>query len=293
MRTHTAIVLGLLFVVPARGQVPTAEQKQATLAYLQSLRKENGYAPDAKPGSPVTLPGMSSALRAIKYFGGEVKDKDALKAFAGQCIDPKTGGIAPTPGGKPDVRSTAVGVMAMVELGMPLSDPLMENVSRFLSENAKTFEDIRIAAAAFEALKLKAPKAEAWLAEIAKMKNPDGTYGKGGNLARDTGSVAACILRLGGKLDNPEAVVKAIRSGQRPDGGWGRDGEQSSDMETTYRVMRALYMMKAKPDLAACQAFVAKCRNADGSYSVQPGQPGSVGATYFAGIVLKWTEELK
>jgi hypothetical protein len=52
-------------------------------------------------------------------------------------------------------------------------------------------------------------------------------------------------------------------------------------------------MLKAKPDIAACQGFIAKCRNQDGSYGTQPGQPGTVSGTYYAGIILHWLEEMK
>jgi hypothetical protein len=148
--------------------------------------------------------------------------------------------------------------------------------------------------------------------------NSDGTYGEGANLSRDTAGSVVTYLRLraatsrlsSDKLEeitkalladgdqknplrpeNKETILKTLRAGQRPDGGWSKDGG-GSDLETTYRVMRAFWMLQAKPDIAACRQFVAKCRNADGSYSAQPGQPGTVGATFFAAIVSHWLDEL-
>ena len=72
-------VLGLVvWLAPALAQAPTAEQKKATVAYVQSLQKENGgFAADRRPDSPATLPATSSALRALKYFGGELKNREA------------------------------------------------------------------------------------------------------------------------------------------------------------------------------------------------------------------------
>jgi hypothetical protein len=57
--------------------------------------------------------------------------------------------------------------------------------------------------------------------------------------------------------------------------------------------MRAFHMLKEKPDVVTLTRFIASCRNADGSYSVAPGQNGNVSATYFAGIILHWLEGMK
>ena len=79
--------------------------------------------------------------------------------------------------------------------------------------------------------------------------------------------------------------------GQRPDGAYGKEGTEVSDLETTYRVLRSLVMLKEKPaDVARCRTFVAKCRNSDGGYGVTPKTPSTASATYFAAIILHWLE---
>jgi hypothetical protein len=133
-----------------------------------------------------------------------------------------------------------------------------------------------------------------WLAEMNKSRNPDGTYGKDAGQARDTGSVAAMILRSGNKLgdDQRKAVVAALHAGQRPDGGFGKAEAKESDPETTYRVMRAFYLLKEKPkDVEKLKEFVAKCRNADGGYGVGPGQPSTVSGTYYAAAITHWLDK--
>src|SRR5262245_34197690 len=104
-------------LAPAHVQSP--EQTKATIAYLRFLQtKEGGFTAKAGPANkesnPASLRPTSSALRALKYFGGQPKDREASKRFVAGCFDKATGGFADTPGGKPDVTSTAVGLMALV-----------------------------------------------------------------------------------------------------------------------------------------------------------------------------------
>ena len=66
-------------------------------------------------------------------------------------------------------------------------------------------------------------------------------------------------------------------------------GTAGSDLETTYRVMRAFMMLKDRPsDVNGLRRFIARCRNTDGGYGVAPGQPSTVGGSYFAAIIRHW-----
>src|SRR5207244_4356911 len=109
---------------------------------------------------------------------------------------------------------------------------------KYLDENAKSFEEIRIAAAGFEALNRKPSHADAWTEQVKKTANPDGTFGKGDGQARDTGGAVVVRLRLGTKLskEQTETVIKALDGGQRPDGGFGKGDVKESDLESTYRI---------------------------------------------------------
>jgi prenyltransferase beta subunit len=232
------------------------------------------------------------AVRALKYFGGEVPDPKACAEFVRSCFDSASGGFVNHPGlDKPDVVVTAVGLMAIVDLHMP-RDAFLTKGIRYLAEDARMFEEIRMAAAALEAVKERPAQADQWLEELAKMQNKDGTFGQGASTARATGSAAAAILRLEGKLANRDAVVAALKRGQRSDGGYGKEEANESDLETCYRVVRALVMLKERPtDAQALRAFVAKCRNTDGGYGLAPRQKSSTSTTYFAAIILHWLNE--
>lgn len=293
MKRLALSVLALFLLLPgARGQ--SAAEKKATIAYLRSLwQKDGGFAPSA--GGKSSLRATVGALRAIHYFSPTstpVPPGKSPPAFVASCFDKASGGFADRLGGKPDVASTAVGLMAVKELAMPL-ETYEGPAVRYLGKHAVEFEQIRIAAAALEAIKKEPAIVTPWLGIIALRRNADGTYGKGDGVARATGSAVAAVLRLGGTVERRPAVIKALKEGQRKDGGFGEQEAAGSDLGTTYRVMRAIHMLKAKPDVARCRAFIARCRNKDGGYGVAPGKPSGAGPTYYAAIVLHWLDEMK
>jgi hypothetical protein len=286
------LLLGLcLVLVPVVVCAQSPDQKKATVAYLQQLQqKDGGFAPAAGQAKS-SLRTTSSALRALKYFGGDAKDRDAAATFVKSCFDKDSGGFVDLPGGKPDVAVTAVGFMAVVELKLP-TEPYEPGILKYLGDNARNFDQIRIAAAGVEALGKQPPQAQAWLEQVRKMANADGAFGKGDGAARDTGSAAVVLLRLAGKVENPDVILKALNAGQRNDGGFGKADAKGSDLESSYRVMRAYHMLKAKPAKAqALREFVARCRNNDGGYGVEPGSPSNVSGTYYASIILHWLGE--
>jgi hypothetical protein len=296
--------LGLFLVaLPAWGQTPDVQknveaylqkirsQQKAAVAYLQKLQQpDGGFAPDAS----ATKSGVSAtnaAVRALKYLGADSPNKQAAADFVKSCCDKDSGGFADALGGKVSVNTTSVGVLAAVELDVP-RDAFEAGAVKYLGDNVKSFEDIRIAAAAFEALGKRPAQADAWLDQIAKLRNDDGSYGKGDAAARQTGSAVAAVLRLGGKVEHAEGAIKAMKEGQRADGGFGEDSAAASDLATCYRIMRSLHMLKAQPaDAGRLLAFIDSCRNDDGGYGVAKGKPSSASGTYYAAIITKWLDE--
>jgi prenyltransferase beta subunit len=295
LRRSTLLLVSLAAIAsPVRGQ--TADEKKATIAYLRGLQTADGgflsaaLDPKLDRAPRSSLRATSSAIRALKYFGGEPSDKDACAKFVASCFDKEIGGFADLVGGKPDVTTTAVGLMAVVELKMPL-DAYVEPAVKFMTSHTMGFDDIRIAAAGLEAVGKRPKIVEDWLTQVAKMANQDGTFGRGDGQARETGGAAVAQLRLSGDLANKANVLKTLKAGQRQDGAFGKDGTDKSDLESSYRIMRAFMMLKEKPaDVAALKGFIAQCRNRDGGYGVTPGQPSTVSATYFAAIILHWLE---
>ena len=141
--------------------------------------------------------------------------------------------------------------------------------------------------AGMEAVGARSPDFAHWAEQLEAMRSADGSFGQHPGKAFVTGGVAAAILRMGMNVEKREAVVATIKAGQRPDGAWSKD-DGPSDLSSSYRVMRALYMLKEKPDAERLTGYVARCRHPDGSYSTTPEGPGNLGATYFATIILRW-----
>jgi len=207
------------------------------------------------------LRATNGAVRALKYLGFPLLNTEREKhaAFVLKCYDPKTGAFA-EPGGKPDVAISSIGVMAAMELGIPKEK--FAKAMDYLKENAKTFEEVRIAAAAVEA----------W-------------------------GVKEFTLRLGIQQPSdtpPEKLAAAMSGGQLADGGWAREGAKDSDMESTYRVMRAYMLLKQKPkDVKKLRAFIESHRNKDDGYAAKPGDKSTMSGAYYATIITKWLDEME
>jgi prenyltransferase beta subunit len=272
---------------PLRGQTADAE----TIIYLRLLQTRDGAFLPARGEEKPTLRATSGAVRALKYLGSKPENPEGCVKFVAGCFDKKSGGFTDRPGeGKPDVFTTSVGLMAVVELKMPVEE-YVGPATAFLERNAKGFEEVRIAAAGFEAVGKLPEKADEWKKLLAGMKNADGTFGKGDDLARATGGAVAAQLRLGDRVEKPETVVKALQGGQRADGGYGKEGAKSSDLETTYRVVRTFVMLKETPDVKKLLDFVESCRASGGGYGVTPGAKPTVAGTYYAAILRHWLEK--
>jgi hypothetical protein len=280
---------------PLQAQPLEPQAKKQTIQYIVQLQtKEGGFvaeAADSKKDLTPTLRATLSAVRALKYLGGQLPKKDGCSKFVDECFDKSAGGFADTPGGKVNVLSTALGLMAVVDLGMP-AEKYQTAGLKYLEDNAKTFDDVRIAAAALEGFKVtKAPKG--WMAIVDAEKDLPASDQPNGR-ARILASKLVTKMRLGVTPAAGDPVIKELQNAQRSNGGFGKDESLRSDLETTYRVMRALWMLKVQPaSVSDLQNFLHKCRNEDGGYAVVPGDSSSAAGTYYAAIISYWLDQGK
>lgn len=301
--------LGIVLILSAVSYAQTneiveaVERKLAAIRYVQALQdKDTGAFKATAEAKGPSLRATSAAIRTLSYhYRKPVKEAvpNAAKtvAFVMSCFDPKTGGFADAPGGKPDIAITGIGVLAALELEIPRDK--FAKAMDYLKDNAKTFEDVRIGAAVVEVWGVKNCPFELdfWL-KIAKAHGAMSiTIDPKDGGAREVGSYAAMMLRLdvqpGGDRERM-LIAERLRDGQRDDGGWGKKDEKVSDLETTYRVMRAFYLLKEKPKNAAkLSEFIGKCRNKDGGYGVKPGEPSSASGVYLVAAIGKWLDDME
>jgi hypothetical protein len=304
MRKLFALALTLLLpsisIAQTKEMVDSIDRKLDTIRWIRSQEAPDGgfYLAPRNPAQDVMpkplVRATNGAVKALKLLGSEIPNKDKHAAFVLKCYDPKTGTFA-EPGTKPDVASTSIGVMAAIELG--IHKEKFAKAMDYLKQNAKTFEEVRIAAAAAEAWGVKEIpfKLDGWAAIGARFAF-ENILGKTDAEPRDIGSMTAMVLRLETPLSEQEkdSVRPLLADSQRTDGGWGMKGEKVSDIETTYRVMRALMLLKTKPkDIAALRKFLESHRNKDGGYATKPGDKSSMSGVYYATIIGKWLDELE
>jgi prenyltransferase beta subunit len=283
-RVVAVMALAGLATISARVRAQSAADFAQTAAYAAAHQNaDGGFA--ASPGQPSTVGATNTGLRVLDYVGGSPLDVPGCIRFVKSCRVPGSG-FAQKPGGKPDVVTTAVGLMAAAELKTAYK-AMIDDAIAYFGANAKAFEEVRMSIAGLEAVGARSPDFSHWAEQIEAMRRPDGSFGEQPGKAFATGGAAAAILRMGMNLEKRDAVIATIKAGQRPDGAWSKN-DGPSDLSSSYRVMRALYMLKEKPDVEPLIGFIARCRHDDGSYANTPGGPGNLGATYSATIILRW-----
>lgn len=282
---------------PNQQPKPTVDRRATIRWILQLQAEQGGFLPgpsllaQSKPLQP-SLRATSAAVRALHYLGADVPNADRHRQFVLRCYDRTTGGFA-EPGGQPDVALTSVGIMASVALRIQPQE--YSAAWNYLHNHARTFEEIRIAAAAVEAASEKKPPFDVrpWIDHATKAADVAMQLDARDGGAREVGSAAALVLRLRGTptQDQRRRWSRFLLDGQRPDGGWGKMSISHSDLETTYRVLRALMHLETPPrDLSALRWFLAAHRSSDGGYSVAAKEPPSMSGTYYATIILHWLD---
>ena len=280
--TACCLILTRLGEVQAQAPIDYAGVEK-NIAALQN--KDGGFG--GSPGAESTLSTTQNAIRVLGFVAGSIPDPLKCIDFLHSCADPATGGFAQKPGGTPDIGTTAHALIAHGELHIG-DKALIDGAVKFLGERAKAYEEVRIAAAGLEAVGVRpTPEvSDRWKEVLTAGRNPDGTWGQGASKAFDTGGRAAGLLRIGLEPGNREVIAQALIQAQQADGGWTTKEGSASDLGTSYRIVRALYMMNARPDLAKLRGFIAKFRQPNGTF-------GDLGTSYTALVISRWADLLE
>jgi hypothetical protein len=234
----------------------------------------------------------SAAVRTLAKLRSEIPHRQKVEKYLLEKRDAQSGGFAEV-GAQPNVVVTSVAILGAVDLG--IKKELLTPSILYLAKQAKTFEEVRIAAAAVEAwdVNTKLINLQEWekiIHEEGHQVPPKDLDAKNG-LARSAGSIIACRLRLGIPVDkdSKNQIMKVLLDGQREDGGWGQYHQRNSDLETTYRVMRALHLLKIKPkNIEDLKNYLGKHRHESGGYGATPGAAPRINTTYYVTMIAHW-----
>ena len=283
-----AVFMQSAWLILAGFCLPLAAQELSPLKFVDSLENPlGGYWPNlGAKGKSSSLRATVAALRVYKYEGKVLPNFEKHRDFMLSCWHEKDSGFADFPGGPTDVILTAVGLMGARD-GAFLNDEKRTLGTKYLVDNAKNFEEIRMASAFLEDEPYDAKVAESWQKTILARANKDGTFGSGFSKPRDSASAWVTLLRLQFSLKNYELLSKDFRM---KDGGFGSESSDRSDLETAYRVSRYFHMIQNQKMLRDTLGFIETCRNEDGGYGPRPGEKSSLGSTYQAVIIKKWAD---
>lgn len=283
----------LLFVLaaPWLSAEPPNDHRAKSIRFVLDLYDADTGGFRSEPNGPVGLRGTVTATRSLKYLNAKPPEPTKTARFLLSCYDKESGGFA-EPNADVNAMSTSIGILGATDLGLkPAQFP---KALDYLRETAKGFEEVRLAAAAVEAWGPNDPPSD-WDDWLVLIRQEDKRVAEDtAGLARLKASTAVSQLRLGDKLADPKQTLKILRSGQQPDGGWSRSAAQPSDLETSYRVMRAFVMLDEQPsDTAAVRKFLSNHAHPDGGYRLEPNGSAHLGATYFALIIGHWLDQLE
>lgn len=250
-----------------------------TVAFLTALQNSDGGF-SAKPGESSTLAATSTAIRALKYIDAKPKNTPAAIGYIKSCRDAKSGGFALTPGGRVDLSSTAMGIVALGALNL-LDDEWMPRAIDYLVKQANKVENIRLALGCLGMIDKTLPQFPEWHQKLLATRNVDGTWGQGKNIVTETGELADRILTMNFDLEKRYIVITVLKQSQNQDGGWAFSDKPSS-LYATYVVMRAFQRLKVSPDLKRLREFIKARRKPDNTYSGSPKESGDLQSTYFA-----------
>ncbi len=294
---------GLVFplgMAPAADyEAPLGQSKewlaQTAQFVLEHHAPSGGYIP--QKGSSPSLRATLSARRSLKLLGVKAPSPEKDISFVASCVD-GTGAFADRPNDKATTTLASIGLLLATDLLMhknPEYAKLIQFNKRLVQNDAKSFEEIRMAAAVFEGLGEVPIRRNEWVRLLRATQNNEGGYGPSGSRLRDTGGVVAAFLRLKEPLAKQEkqALMEFLLSGQGKDGGFGVTESAPSELDSSYRIGRALWMLGVTPDVKRMRAFLEKCRTPSGAYSVHPGEEPTLVDTYRALIISSWLREIK
>ena len=175
-RVVALLALAVLGAINVRVRAQSAADFAQTAAYAAAQQNaDGGFA--TGPGQPSTLGATNTGLRVLDYVGGSLLDEPGCIRFVTSCKVPG-GGFAQRPGGKPDVVTTALGLMAAGELKID-DKAMIDAAVAYFRANTKAFEEVRMSIAGLEAVGARSPDFPRWAEQLEAMSGAACTMSPG------------------------------------------------------------------------------------------------------------------
>lgn len=252
------------------------------ISFFHSLQSTNGGFSD-RNNAFVSLQPTLSALKAFQFFGTQPPKPDAIFSYIENLHDAATGGFTDIASGKATVFSTALGLLILYNIhALEAFHKYLPSALKFMTDNAAIREEHFMLIGLIDECNIPVVPSVS-IAFFRSMEMDDGTFGTS---VLNNAIASGALLRAGEKLEDEQAVTALLLSGQRPDGGFG-DKPETSDLWTSYCVMRALDLLKCSPKVIPLYKWIMKMYAAQGGFSTDQSEP-SANVSYQALSVLNW-----
>ena len=260
------------------------EEPPKMIGFLKGLRRESGAYADSSDGEANLRPTLS-VIKILSGLGELEIDQQTIN-FIRSCRH-ESGAFSSLPQGEPSAFDTADALIALKTLAQEgMLEEYIPAATEYMSIAATSQYDHFMLVAAYEECEFPKPIPRR---TIEFFNNQLSTSLDSSNVL-DTAIAAASLFRAHQSLDNPDAVVDCVLTGQNTlDGGFG-DGDTSSLM-TTYCAIRALVLLNKLPDFRRLLSFFNTLQTEFGYADSAKGKT-SASVTYQIISVLGWLQEL-
>ncbi|RCS42044.1 hypothetical protein DTL42_19635 [Bremerella cremea] len=255
--------------------------------FLDSLLRDDGGYANAAGKAKSSLSSTNSVLKALDSLDCIVSATEKTVDFVRSCHDGVLGGFAQQPGAEADGFTTASALMLLNRLGGSGAVSIyQERAVQFMNSKARTQYDHFMTIAAYEECDITGSSPDKAIAYFQAKASDDTPNAR----VLDNAITFSSLLRAGQPFKNKPAVIDLLLQRQRDDGGFG-DGD-SSDLFTTYCVLRCLVLLKTPPNVRRLQRYLSQLRRKNG-FAATRGEAASAGATYQVLSILQWISDLQ
>ncbi len=275
---HVEAALDAITLLGGTPSDPVAAQN-----FLLSLETPDGGFRLTNISTKASLKGTFFSLKALELLGANPSNVTKTLQWLLNWI-PQQGGFGGFPGDDPSLRETFDAVYALSLAGHPI--PHVQDILNFVSSyrnpdggyglTGSNVESTFRAVTIYSLLGEPFPNASQTIAFLQGLQQSDGGFikrpGAGPpSYVISTYRAVAALHLLNATPSNVLGAIAFLQSNQNSDGGFGGfnygTNRDTSDVSSTYRAVRALYLLNATPlNVQGAIEFLQQSQNPDGGF---------------------------